>query len=155
MNRFNAPSRSDGPMIKVYFDLRDHTESLWAAPIGSNKYRLRNIPFEVYGVSYDDVIVGKPNADGHIVFDGVDQQGGHSTYRVILNEGTTDDQFASAWEQLESLGASYERNTDRLIAVDIPPETDIYAAYAALESGEENNIWDFEEGHCGHLVKTS
>ena len=45
-----------------------------------------------------------------------------------------------------------EQATDRLLAIDVPPETDVHAAYALLEKGETDGFWDFEEGHCGHAV---
>lgn len=145
--------------VKVTFELEpsdwhDHaTESVWAVPLGGNKYQVQNVPFHAYGVSYDDVVTAKPNDQGQLIVQGVDQRGGHSTYRVILNPGTTDEEFETAWKKIESLGSTYERATDRLIAIDVPPETDIYKAYAGLESGERSNVWDFEEAHCGHPLK--
>lgn len=150
-----------GEPVKVIFELEpsdwhDHaTESVWAIPLGDNKYRVQNVPFYAYGVSYDDIVLAKPNEQGHLIVQGVPERGGHSTYRVILNPGTTDEQFETAWDKLGSLGSTYERATDRLIAIDVPPETDIYDAYAALESGEKDNIWGFEEAHCGHRLKKS
>ena len=45
---------------------------------------------------------------------------------------------------------SAEMNT-LLLAVDVPPGVDVYAAYTLLEKGEADGIWYFEEGHCGHL----
>jgi hypothetical protein len=35
----------------------------------------------------------------------------------------------------------------------VPPETDVYEAYAALEAEENANVWGFEEAHCGHPLK--
>ena len=145
--------------VKVMFELEpsdwhDHaTESVWAIPLGDNKYQVQNVPFYAYDVSYDDTVIAEPNEEGQLIVQHVDQRGGHSTYRVILNPGTTDRDFERAWDKLEHLGSSYERATDRLIAVDVPPETDIYQAYAALESGERDNVWGFEEAHCGHPLK--
>ena len=41
------------------------------------------------------------------------------------------------------------------VAVDVPPHADIYAFYEALQEGENAGQWEFEEGHCGHLVTKS
>jgi len=58
-----------------------------------------------------------------------------------------------AWKPLAALGCSYEQATKRLMSVDIPPTANIYQAYALLEKGEHNQMWDFEEAHCGHPFK--
>lgn len=66
----------------------------------------------------------------------------------------TNKDFEKAWDKLQSLGCTYERATDRLIAIDVPPETDIYEAYAVLELGENDKVWGFEEAQCGHTLKS-
>lgn len=90
------PSPSDvAESVKVMFELEpsdwhDHaTESVWAIPLGDNKYRVQNVPFYAYGVSYDDVVLTKRNEEGQLIVQGILERGGHSTYRVILNPGTT------------------------------------------------------------------
>jgi hypothetical protein len=143
-------------LVKVVFELKPSdwhyytTESLWALPRGDDRYQIQNVPFHAYGVSYDDIVLAKANYKGQLIVHAVSERGGHSTYRVILNPHTTEEEFERAWKKLASMGSTYERATDRLIAIDIPPETDIYEAYAALESGENENVWGFEEAHCGH-----
>ena len=147
-------------LTKVVFELdesdwHDHaTESVWALPLRHDRYRIQNVPFYAYGVSYDDVVLAKPRR-GQLVVQGVSQRGGHSTYRVILTPGTTHDKLEEAFKDLGSLGCTYERATDRLVAIDVPPESDIYRAYAALETGEKAGIGDFEEVHCGHPLESS
>jgi len=34
----------------------------------------------------------------------------------------------------------------------VPSTTNIYEAYAALQAGEDADVWTFEEGHCGHAT---
>jgi hypothetical protein len=70
-----------------------------------------------------------------------------------LSENVSWDEFEIAWEHLATLGCTYERATQRLISVDVPPTTDIYRAYDLLEDGERNQVWNFEEAHCGHPLK--
>lgn len=160
-NAHKAPVTSNGNLVKIIFELEpsdwhNHaTESVWAASLGNGKYQVRNVPFHAYGVGYDDIVNAKPNGHGQLIVQDVAEHRGHSTYRAILNPGTTDEEFERAWNKIGSLGSTYERASDRLIAIDVPPETDIYAAYAALESGEKENVWGFEEAHCGHPLKNS
>jgi len=142
--------RAEGDLVKVRFQLEpgawhgSATETLWAERVDDRRLRLRNVPFYVFGVSIEDIVFAHP-ADELFEFDGVSIHGGHSTYRVIIS-GDAETQ----WTPLAKLGCTYEQGPGRLRAVDVPPSTDIRAVYSALEQGEREGIWDFEEGHCGH-----
>jgi hypothetical protein len=52
------------------------------------------------------------------------------------------------------LRCDVEIATDKIIAVDVLPEADVYAVYAALGQAEKEGVIDFEEGHCGHALRT-
>lgn len=142
-------------LVKVTIDLNDDVygvETLWAAPLGDGRYRLRNVPFLAYGFSEDDV-VNAAESGGRLIVADVAQRSGHSTYRIFLLQPTDEAAFAHLWKPLADLGCSYERANTRLIAVDVPPGTDVYAVYDALERGEQAKNWEFEEGHCGHRLR--
>ena len=146
--------RADG-LIKITFmlepsDWHTHaTESMWARPEGEDRLRLENIPFYVYGLSYGDVVRTVIEGEQRFFHD-VYGRGAHSTYRIFLTGETSEERFDEHWSTLRSLACTYERGTDYLIAVDVPPEADIYEVYEALERGVSAQAWDFEEGHCGH-----
>ena len=156
MSTDNHSSGSEAGLVKVVFDLSkdglDATESLWAEPAGDCLFRLRNVPFFARGFSELDV-VRVEQSDGRLVVKSVDERGGHSTYRIFLPEKTTDEKFSGDYAPLAGLGCTYERSNRRLVAIDVPPQTDVYAVYAILESGEANGLWEFEEGHCGHPLR--
>jgi hypothetical protein len=59
------------------------TETLWAAPVGQNQYRLENSPFYAFGVSYQDVVAAQ-RTDNELEFVSVVSRGGHSTYRILV-----------------------------------------------------------------------
>lgn len=145
-------------LAKVTFELEasdwhDHaTETMWAARLADNVYSLRNVPLYISGVSYGDAVVTQRKR-GENLFRRVYERGGHSTYRIFLVGEHSAEQFEQAWEPLQKMGCSYERATDYLVAVDVPPATDIYEAYHVLERGENSGVWDFEEAHCGHPLK--
>jgi hypothetical protein len=144
-----------GDLVKVTIDLKDDVygvETLWAAPFGGCRYRLRNVPFLAFGFSEDDVVNAAEDAGLLMVLD-VAQPSGHSTYRVFLPQSTDEAAFAPLWEPLADLGCTYERANTRLIAIDVPPSTDVYAASEVLERGEQAKQWEFEEGHCGHPLR--
>jgi hypothetical protein len=148
------------PLVKVLFTLDSdewhgfQSETVWAEQISKDRCRIRNTPFYVKGVNFEDIVFVK-NEDGNFRFVSVSIYGGHSTYRILLNRDVAKDLFQKYWAPLESLGCTYESSEGGLIllAVDVPPQADIYKVYALLERGELNGIWSFEEGHCGHPLR--
>jgi hypothetical protein len=148
-----------GKLVKILFELEEKrhkdgyaTETMWAEEVASGRYRLRNIPFHVYEVSFEDIVFAK-YSEGILSFSGVSMRGGHSTYRLFLSENLEQGEFVKLWNPIEKLGCTYEGATKRLLAVDVPPHADIYEVYKCLEKGEAEGVWHFEEGHCGHPLK--
>ena len=85
-------------------------------------------------------------------FVSVHRHSGRSTYRIILERDVDAGRFRDYWTPLERLGCSYEHASGRYYAIDVPEDSDIHAVYALLEKGVADNVWDFEEGHCGHAA---
>jgi hypothetical protein len=159
MNSWGDHQRAGGrDLAKVTFvlekaDWHDHArETLWAEPVGGDRLRLCNVPFYAYGVSYGDTVHAPPTGEGRIV-QGVSERGGHSTYRIFVSNTEALKRFPEYWASLEALSCTVERATERLFAVDVPPEADIYRVYDALTKGEAAGVWDFEEAHVGHVLK--
>ncbi|MGH9334158.1 MAG: DUF4265 domain-containing protein [Vicinamibacteria bacterium] len=117
---------------------------MWAEPSVGGRFRLRNVPFYTYEMSYDDTVVASESQDGW-VFQYVAERGGHSTYRIFVSNTESLKRFSDFWARLERIGCTLERATERLFAVDVPPEADIHKAYEVLQSGEMAGVWDFEE----------
>lgn len=144
-------------LIKIVFPLEQSewhnhaNESMWAQPLGGNRFRIDNIPFFVYGLSNRDVVSAE-NLDANHTFKNVVERGGHSTYRIFPNKQPEGNRVSEFLLQLKGMGCSLERERDVMIAVDVPPSTNIYDVYHLLENGVDEDIWDFEEGHCGHPV---
>jgi len=147
-------------LVKVVVELEQDawhgygSESLWAEPLGQDRYRIQSVPFYARGISYDDIVIAKP-IQRQLVVQNISQRGGHSTYRFFLSEDITDIQdnrFVKYRSPLEAMGCTYERATERLFAMDVPPHADIYKIYDALKEGESAEVWEFEEAHCGHLL---
>lgn len=149
--------------MKVLFaldptDWHGHSsESLWARPIagtpGTLLLELQNTPFFARNVSYLDVIRAV-EANGVTEYAGTVRESGHSTYRLICETGAD---FDNWWAKLAELGCTFESATigHRLLyALDIPPGSDIHAAYAVLEAGEHSGVWIFEEAHVGKSAAT-
>jgi len=148
--------RNGDDMVKVAIDLKDERygiETLWAEAVGESRYRLRNVPILAFGYSEQDVVTAT-NVNGQLCVSGIAERGGHSTYRLFFPAPTDNEKFRLLWGPLEKLGCTFERANTRVIGIDVPPHADVYAVYAILEQGEQAKDWAFEEGHCGHPLRT-
>jgi Domain of unknown function (DUF4265) len=152
--------RNSLPLVKVKFFLNTdewhgfESETVWSEEISNNKYRIRNTPFYAKDVSFQDVVKAKKIGQD-LCFENHLLRSGHSTYRIILDNKISNIEFQENWKRMENLGCSYERTNlgnMKLFAVDVPPLADIHTVYTLLEEGEEKGVWEFEEGHCGHLI---
>lgn len=152
--------------IRIYFELDPEewhgggTEGIWAEPVEGSEsgdvYRLLNSPFYAIGVSYLDIVRAVQRTDGEpgLQFLSVIDTSGHSTYMIMTPVNRPG--FDEFWARLENLGCSYESSTSGdkvLYSVDVPATTDADAVYRILEEGESYDIWEFQEGHCGHPLK--
>lgn len=147
--------QDSGVREKVVFKLGNdawhgyQTEALWAKKVEDDVYQLDNSPFFANDVSYRDVIAVE-RKDGQLFFQSVKKRSGHSTYRVILNEGLTHHHFTKFWEHILKHGCTYEHGdmlSLPLYTIDVPHNSDIEEVYAWLVEGENEDIWDFEEAH--------
>jgi hypothetical protein len=150
----DRPSTTATERVRIRFLIEDSTlgtaEVLWAAPVNDGTFRLDNIPLLVFGVSLGDVVRVRQSNEV-LEFEEVVARGGHSTYRVMIND--PDD--AAAQQHLRAivtLGCGYEHLTPRFVAIDVPPAVDVFTVYELLDRGLDDGLWTFEEGHCGHPV---
>jgi uncharacterized protein DUF4265 len=146
---------SSTKQVKVRFRLDPseeqgfETESLWAEKVGPDQYRILNSPFFVFGISAEDVVAAAEDLDRILTFQKVVSRGGHSTYRIFLQDERTvkHPDFLARWKSIAALGATYENANNYFVTVDIPPGKNVAAIYKLFEAGEEAGLWAFEEGH--------
>ena len=101
------------------------------------------------GLSYDDR-VRVDDVGGILTVLGAVSRGGHSTYRIFAKRGHQNARVQALLKKLNKLYCEVEVATEKLIALDVLPEADIYKVYAVLGESEHAGIIDFQEGHCGH-----
>ena len=126
---------TESSQVKILLDQEDHVETVWADPLGADRYRVDNSPFWAYGISWHDVIEARPAADGMLTFVRVCEKSGHRTLRLILNPPS--DQSAESravLDRLISLGASYEGMNHGYLAINIPPNLQLERITDYLES---------------------
>lgn len=135
-------------MEKIYFQEGDVVETLWGEKVDGTIFRVKNLPFHIYGISYDDLIETEI-VDDQLRFKAVSKKSGHSTYRVfLLNEKS----FQESWQPIESLGCTFEQATKSLYAIDVPENSDINQVYSFLQKAEDAKIWEFEEANFEHNI---
>lgn len=151
--KMHSKPNQDAPLFKLVIRLGDNAwhgygaESVWVEGMPDKSLRLMNTPFFAKGLSYLDVVDVKVE-DNALVFAGVRSRSGHSTYRLILENATTELQFAERWAAMAALGCTYESFGDlRLYAVDVPSTAAVRELYPLLQAGERDGVWDFQEGH--------
>lgn len=137
--------------VKVLFQPNDghytSPESLWAEKLGEDLYRVKNSPWYIYGIGFEDVVRARPGASGMIEFGEVVERSGSSTFRILLREGVDEARFQRFWQPLQAIGCTYEHAKGRLYAIDAPPGVDLDAVAALLARGEEDAVWDWETGY--------
>ncbi|MCC7380673.1 MAG: DUF4265 domain-containing protein [Deltaproteobacteria bacterium] len=129
-------------------------EALWAERIADDRFLIRSAPFHAFDVSAEDVVSAHPS-NGALRFHQVVERGGGSTYRLFVRSGLKDPVFARYWSPLEELDCNYEATDGSLLSIDVPSQADIEEVYALLEEGESAGVWEFEEGHVGHVLEPS
>ena len=147
-------------MERVFFELELDTwhdqsvESMWATKLGDHLYKIEGSPFFVKGITFEDAVKTKL-LDGVISFVKTATSSGGSTYGILCKEGTDETQFERFWKPLEVVGCTYEQGDFgyRMYSVDVPKQANIQQVFALLQDGISNDIWDFEEGHCGHPIQ--
>ncbi|HZP91626.1 MAG TPA: DUF4265 domain-containing protein [Burkholderiales bacterium] len=143
-----------GERVRIHFDVDPQGggiigETMWGEKVGDRRYRLGNVPFYVFGVSWHDIVFAD-EVKGLLTFTGVSLRGGHSTYRVLQARNLDPAVFSRHWQGLKQLGCSYEGGGDGLLAVDVPPDIDLRAVRVLLLAGERARVWQFEEAHAAH-----
>jgi hypothetical protein len=142
----------DAEAVKVALTGPDgEVETLWANPVGPGQYALDNLPWYAYGVSLGDIVEADADASGGgrvLAFRRVVRKSGNRTVRVILE---VREPGGDAWTfeserllaRLAELGCGYEGYNRRLVALNVPPASDLAAVAAALtEAGFE---WEYAD----------
>jgi hypothetical protein len=151
----NDSERISTGHVKILFDLERvddyppfEVESVWAVKIVDGMFRIDNIPFYVRGLALGDVVRAKRTGDGALQFDSIAKSSGHSTLRVVFFEADIREGFC---KEIEALGCQWEGAYEpSLIAVDVPPSSDLSAVLKVLADGCEKEWFDYEEGVIRH-----
>lgn len=123
---------SNDPIAKVLFRVPDSeggdmVETLWATPLGDDRYKLDNSPFYAYGVSWEDVVFAPIDTqEGFPTFQSIVEKSGNRTVRIVFDQPVSPDNASDQVLQgLVELGCSYEGANPRYISINIPPGVEL------------------------------
>jgi hypothetical protein len=125
---------------------------LWARRVSDGLYQIDNVPFFVRGISNSDIIAAVVDSRRELRFKALVEPSEHSTIRVILFQDSADkravsDRVRELRDQLSKLGCTTElSHLPGLVAVDVPPSVGLDPVIAMLAWGEEQQLWEYEEG---------
>ena len=111
-------------LFKVsYEDGNAEAETLWAYSLGSDEYRIQNLPFYAYDISLDDIVLAPfSTTENFPTFEKVLTKSCNRTVRLILDNppapGNASDALLSG---ITSIGCAIEGADKRYLAINVPP----------------------------------
>jgi hypothetical protein len=140
-----------GPYVRVRVRLEQddgwppaESEGLWAQACPGGTYLLANTPFFAFGLSNGDVVRAAPGDDDVIWFTERVQRGGSLTVRIITTDRA--EPIEDVVAEFEPFGVSGEgMERPGLLALDLPPGSDLASAKMLLATGVASGRWHVEE----------
>jgi hypothetical protein len=115
-------------MAKVLMPLPDGpagAETLWAARVGDNLYRLMNIPLYAYGYAEGDVVRCESRQDGWPEVVGVEHASGNLTVRICFARDAEQSRVQHVTNELKSVGCQIEQAGNGILGVTVPPTMEV------------------------------
>ncbi|MBB2940472.1 hypothetical protein FB565_000176 [Actinoplanes lutulentus] len=147
-----------GGLVKVFFHIRVEdgwppvgTESMWARPVSTDIVELDNTPFFARGVSCGDHIRVVREDDGTLTAVEVVEWSQRCTVRVVpFSDGPLQGDRQRVLDEFATVGVTGEGIEQfSIVALNIPPTTDLSAVKRLLRDGVERGWWDYEESNIG------
>ena len=136
-------------MVKIHVDLPHHWaaggESLWASPLGGDRYRVENVPFYAYDLNFHDVVEARalePDRKPSVL--AVLERSGHQTLRIFFEADVSEEARLARLGSLAALQISYERCGARYFALDLEPGASMDAARDHLDEWRRDGVADYE-----------
>jgi hypothetical protein len=120
------------------------SEGLWATALGDGAYRIANLPWFVPDVALDDVFHAVADRDGILWAVERTEESGNCTIRVA----PLDVEQRTVFETFGAMGIFGEGYGDgiNILALNVPRGAEFRRIKTALQQGEADGRWAFEEG---------
>lgn len=107
-----------------------------------NFFKVKNVPFYLKDISYEDVIKAKLSPAGYLEFDCVIKRSGWSVYRLLLKNPSV---LKTIVELSKAMGLQVEQD-ESLMALAVPPSADSDAVIDFILSGKKRGDWGAQDG---------
>jgi len=109
------------------FDGEESAETVWADKVGSDLYRIQNLPFFAYGISLHDTVLAPIDpSSGQATFERIVSKSGNRTLRLILRKPiTSDSKSRKRLQELVEIGCDYELANSTYAVLNIPAAVDV------------------------------
>ncbi|WP_407540005.1 DUF4265 domain-containing protein [Deinococcus radiomollis] len=136
-------------LVKIHVELPNHWatggESMWALPLGENRYQIRNTPFYAYNLNFLDIVIAASgNEDLKPEILSVVERSGHQTIRVFFSAEIPQSNRIRLLESLNTLHTFFEQLSDSFFTLDIQPECDYLGVRSILDKWNSQDILDYE-----------
>jgi hypothetical protein len=120
-------------------------ETLWAFDLGDDRYRLDNLPYFAYGVSWNDIVYAPFDPEEERpTFKIVLEKSGNRTIRIIFEVPFNEDPESRALlDKLVDLGCDYENANSKLVVINILGLVDLNEVAALLN--ETGVTWEYAD----------
>jgi hypothetical protein len=121
------------------------SETLWAEPLGANRFRIWNLPVFVYNLDMRAVVECEPDPGGGLpIVTRVVEPGDCFTIRLYFHATANDAQIQNVLDVLSQRRALFEKNSREIWAVGLRTPEDYEWVGSALEPFVRNGILAFE-----------
>jgi hypothetical protein len=146
--------REDAPaegLVQLRVELPDQVdpreESLWAEPLGGDRYQLRTTPWYAHDLHLEDVVRAVSQAPGDWpTIQEVVESSGHQTLWVRFQDEVDETTVQQVLQRLAEAAVRAEANRGRLYALDVWPEGDFAGVCTYLWFLEQEGLLSYETG---------
>ena len=136
------------PLLGSALDSGYESETVWAEPLGQNRYRIWNLPVFAYNIDMRAIVECAPSSDSGLpVVVKVVEPGDCYVVRLYFSDDATDRDILSILELLKTKRAIIEKHNRSLWAVGFRSKEDYDWLGPILESYVNRDVLKFESGY--------
>lgn len=143
-------SEPSEPNAKVLFRVPNEdggadVETLWAYELGSDRYKIDNLPYYAYGVSCDDVVLAPFDEDEQFpTFQKIISKSGNRTIRIVFDMPMeSGNESGDLVARLVATGCDFEGANKKYIVINIPPSVDLNEVAEKLNDADVS--WEYAD----------
>jgi hypothetical protein len=123
-------------------------ETIWVKKLNNNLYKVDNIPFLAYGISFGDII-DCVEIDGRLVINSIITKSKYTTLRISFEDNVPFDSRKEYVSLISQYGELEYYDNMELYAFDTNDKSELNKVLTLLKELESKNILSYEEANFG------